>query len=83
MKNLPYDFNPGAKNETRYQSGFQRFVVIWFVSIWESLSGIKNNGLYLFYILKSISPLPPASYLLFHIHSPAYCEVKNIKASCH
>ena len=43
MKNLTYDFNPGAKNETRYQSGFQRFVFIYFVSIWETLSGIKNK----------------------------------------
>jgi len=37
MKNLTLQSNPGAKYETRYQSGFQRIGGIYLVSFWEAV----------------------------------------------
>lgn len=43
MKNLTFHFNPGAKYETRYQSGFQPNDYFNFVSFWECCSERKNH----------------------------------------
>jgi hypothetical protein len=38
MKNLTLQSNPGAKCETRYQSGFQSIGGLILVSFWEPVS---------------------------------------------
>lgn len=81
MKNLHYHFNSGAKNKTRYQSGFQRYATFLFVSIWESSSKMQNNK-----ILpspKEAYPQPHSSYSLSQILQPAYYVAMNTTAFSH